>query len=109
VNVVVDLPAVRSARLADGLAAEDLTEHVRELRQLLRAAHPEPLRDGVRLALRLDVGAIARLADLVRAEADAFPFWSFRLLADPPECRLEVTGAARAGDLACAVFGELGA
>ena len=62
----------------------------------------------MRLVQRLDIRAIARLADLVREAADAFPFWSFRLLADPPECWLEVSGPGRAGELARAVFLELG-
>jgi hypothetical protein len=107
VHVIVDLPAVRPGRLADGLDATDLTEHVRDLRGLVRGARAEPLPGGVRLVLRLDVATIARLADLVRAGADGLPFWSFRLLADPPECRLEVTGTARAGEVARAVFEEL--
>lgn len=107
-NVIVDLRAVRPGRLAESVVAEDLAEHVRELRDLLRGGQREELPDGVRLLLRLDLPTIARLADLVRAEADAFPFWSFRLLADPPECWLEVTGPGRAGEIARAVFGELG-
>jgi hypothetical protein len=108
VNVLVDLPAVRPGRLADGLSAADLAEHVRSFRAELRGARAEPLADGVRLVLRLDVRAIARLADLVRAEADTLPFFAFRVLAEPPACWLEVTGTARAGEIARAVFGELG-
>ena len=108
-HVLVDLPAVRPARLAERLVVEDLNEYVRELRAPLRGARREPRQDGVRLVLRLDVRAIARLADLIRETADAFPFWSFRLLADPPACWLEVTGSGRAGELARAVFGELAA
>src|SRR5262245_52863610 len=107
VNVVVDLPAVRPGRLAERVRPEELADHVRELRELLRGTRQDPLADGIRLLLRLDVESIARLADLVRGAADALPFWGFRLLADPPECRLEVTGTARAGDLARAVFGEV--
>lgn len=106
-TVLVDLPAVRPARLADGLAVEDLRERVRDFRELLRGAACARLPHGVRLVLRLDLGAMARLADLARAEADATPFWTFRLLAEPPSCWLEVTGKGRAGDLARAVFGEL--
>src|SRR5438105_2526623 len=34
VNVIVDLPAVRPGRLADGVAAADLAEHVRESRSV---------------------------------------------------------------------------
>jgi hypothetical protein len=107
VHVVVDLPAVRPARLARTLVVEDLTDDVRELRGLLRGARSEKLPRGVALVVRLEVPEIAQLADAVRAEADAHPFWSFRLLADPPACRLEVTGDGRAGELARAVFGEL--
>ena len=107
VHVIVDLPAVRPARLAERVTVDELMEHVRDFRELLRGARREPLHGGVRLALRLHVRAIARLADLVRAEADVFPFWRFRLLAEPPECVLEVGGEGRAGELAQAVFGEL--
>jgi hypothetical protein len=107
VTVFVDLPAVRPSRLADAVTLEDLSARVRALRDLLREAREERLPDGVRLELRLDVRAIARLADLVRAEADTMPYFRFRLLADPPACRLEVTGEGRAGDLARAVFGGL--
>ena len=107
VHVIVDLPAVRPARLAERVALDDLTEHVRDFRELLRGARCEPLGDGIRLSFRLDVRGIARLADLVRAEADLFPFWRFRLLAAPPDCMLEIGGEGRAGELAQAVFGEL--
>jgi len=105
--VIVDLPAVRPARLAERVTVDELMEHVRDLRELLRGARRERLDDGVRLSLRLDVRTIARLADLVRADADVLPFWSFRLLAAPPECVLEIGGEGRAGELARAVFGEL--
>ena len=106
-HVVVDLRAVRPARLAEALVLADLTADVRELREQLRGARIEPLPRGVALDFDLDVAEIAQLADAVRAEADAHPFWSFRLLADPPACRLEVTGDGRAGELARAVFGEI--
>lgn len=106
-TVVVDLPAVRPARLAETVVAEDLTERVRDFRALLRDARAEHVPRGVRLVLRLDVHTIARLADLVRAEADTMPYWTFRLLADPPACWLEVSGEGRAGELARAVFGGL--
>jgi len=109
VNVIVDLPAVRPGRLADGVAAADLAEHVREFRAVLRDARAEPLPGGVRLVLSMDVRGIAGLADLVRAEADALPFFGFRVLADPPACWLEVTGTERAAEIARTVFGELGA
>jgi hypothetical protein len=108
VNVIVDLPAVRPGRLAGGVATADLAEHVRELRAVLRDARAEPLPAGVRLVLSLDVRGIAGLADLVRAEADALPFFDFRVLADPPVCWLEVTGTGRAAELARTVFGKLG-
>ena len=78
-NVIVDLPAVRPGRFAGGLDAADLAGPVGELRAELRGARAEQLADGVRLVLRLDVRAIARLADLVRAEADLLPFFGFRL------------------------------
>jgi|SRR5438105_15763274 len=107
-HVVVDLPAVRPARLADHVATEALAEHVRALRELVRGAAVQSLPHGVRFVLRHDVATIARLADVVRSEADACPFWSFRLLADPPACWLEVTGTGRAGELARTVFGGLG-
>lgn len=107
-TVLVDLRAVRPARLAERVAAPTLAERVRAFRALVRGAVVEPLPAGVRLVLRHDLRTIARLADLVRAEADLLPFWSFRLLADPPACWLEVTGAGRAGPLAEAVFTELG-
>jgi len=107
VHVIVDLPAVRPPRLADRVVVENLAE-LRDFRELLSGAHATRLPRGVRLAHELDVRAIARLADLVRDAADGFPFWTFRLLADPPRCRLEITGTGRAGDLAYALFGELG-
>ena len=103
----VDLPAVRPARLFRALAAADLSEEVRGFRDFVRGARGEPLPAGIRLRLRLDAPAIARLAELVRAGADALPFWGFRLLADPPECWLEVTGEAEAGPMARAEFGAL--
>ena len=108
-NVIVDLPPVRPGRLADGVAAADLAEHVREFRAVLRGARAEELPEGVRLVLHMDVRGIARLADLVRGEADALPFFGFRLLAEPPACWLEVTGTGRAAEIARTVFGELGA
>ena len=104
---IVHLPAIRPARLAERLAFDDLAAHVRHLREPLRGARVEHLADGVRLVLALDVAAIARVANLVRGEADALPFWTFRILADPPTCWLEVTGTGRAGGLARAVFEEL--
>ena len=107
-TVFVDLPAVRPGRLSAALMADQMSDELRDFRTLLRGARVEPLPDGIRLVLRLDVRSLARLADLVRSEANERPFWSFRLLADLPEAWLEVTGVGRAGDLARAVFGELG-
>jgi hypothetical protein len=109
VDVIVDLRAVRPGRLAARLSAEALAEPVRTLRPLLRRARCEPIPGGVRLAVTLDVEEIAALADEVRALADRWPFLSFRLLADPPACRLEVTGRGSAAELARVVFAELGA
>jgi hypothetical protein len=108
VNVIVNLPAVRPGRLAATLKDDTLEQTVRELRLWLRGAGREPITDGMRLRLQLDVRDIAALADQVRALADAWPFLTFRLLADPPECWLEVTGPGRAGAIARAVFGEVG-
>ena len=107
-TVLVDLDAIRPGRLADGLTDADVREQVRHFRDLVRGAIVRPLDDGVRLELRLDARAIARLADLVRDAADTLPFWRFRLLAEPPECWLEVTGTGRAGEIARAVFAEIG-
>jgi hypothetical protein len=108
VTVLVDLRAVRPARLARGLGREALDDHVRAFLPLVRGAAVEPIAGGVRLVLRHDVRTVAALADLVRAEADLLPFFSFRLLADPPACWLEVTGDREAGALALTLFGELG-
>jgi hypothetical protein len=104
---IVHFRAIRPARLAERVPLDDLTAHVRDFHAVLRSARVEPLPGGVRLVLALDPHAIARLADVVRGGADALPFWTFRLLADPPACWLEVSGAGRAGVLARAVFEEL--
>jgi hypothetical protein len=109
VTEIVHLRAIRPARVLDRLPMEDLTAHVRDFRAVVRGAGVEPIRDGVRLVLALDAHAVARAADLVRGTADALPFWTFRLLADPPACWLEVSGAGRAGEMARAVFEELAA
>lgn len=108
-DVVVDLRAVRPARLAAGLSEAALAEPVRVLRPYLRGARCEPLPDGVRLGITLDLADIASLADEIRLLADHWPFLSFRLCADPPACTLEVTGDGPAATLARGVFGELGA
>ena len=107
-TVFVDLPAVRPGRISDTLAADDLADEVREFHDLLRGARAETIPDGVRLVVRMDVRTLARLADLVRSEANERPFWSFRLLAELPEAWLEITGAGRAGTMARALFGALG-
>jgi hypothetical protein len=109
VHVIVDLPAVRPGRLATAFSDAVIDETVRELRTRLRGARREPLGDGVRLVLGLDVREIADLADQVRALADLWPFLTFRLLAEPPECWLEVTGTGPAAALARSVFGEIAA
>lgn len=106
-TVFVDVRAVRPARLVGSIRAAELGEAVRGLHDFLRGALCDTLPDGIRLRVALDVTAVARLAELVRAEADALPFWSFRLLADPPECWLEVTGETEAAPMARAVFGAL--
>src|SRR5439155_869440 len=80
-----------------------------EREDAVRGARADPLPEGGRLGLHMDVRGIARLADLVRGEADALPFFGFRLLAEPPACWLEVTGTGRAAEIARTVFGELGA
>jgi len=109
VTTVVDLHAVRPARLAAGLADGPLLEEGRPLRPYLRGAAVEPLSDGVRLAIELGIVDLAILADLVRDLADAWPFMSFRLLEEVPRCWLEVRGRGPAADVARAVFTELAA
>lgn len=107
--MIVDLPAVRAGRLAAALTDDALDEPVRSLRPYLRGAQSSAVPDGVRLAVELDALGIAAFADEVRALANTWPFFTFRLLADPPACALEVTGTGPAAEMARAVFGELGA
>ena len=107
-HLIVDLPAVRAGRLAAALTDDALEEPVRSLRPYLRGARSTSLPDGVRVAVELDALGIAAFADEVRALANTWPFFTFRLLADPPSCALEVTGTGPAVDMARAVFGELG-
>jgi hypothetical protein len=107
-HVIVDLPAVRTGRLAAALTNDALDEPVRTLRPYLRGAQRTSIRGGVRIAVELDALGIAALADEVRALANVWPFFTFRLLADPPACALEVTGTGAAAAVARAVFGELG-
>jgi hypothetical protein len=109
-TVLVNLPAVRPGRLAERVSAEGATEPVRALRTYLRGATVSELPDGVRLRFRLDVEIdIARLADEIRSLANEWPFLSFFLATDPPDCALDVTGTGAAVGMARAVFAELGA
>lgn len=107
-DVIVDLPAVRPARLALALADEPLADEARELRPYLRGAHVVDLPGGIRLAFELEPIRLATLAHLVRQLADRWPFLSFRLAAAPPSCHLEVSGRDDAVEVARAVFRELG-
>jgi hypothetical protein len=109
VTVVVDLPAVRPGRLAERVSNEAAAEPVRALRSYLRSAVVTDVPDGVRLRMRLDVLEIAALADEIRSLANEWPFLSFRMWSDPPECALDVTGTGAAAGMARAVFAELGA
>jgi hypothetical protein len=109
VETIVNLPAVRPGRLAAKLLSASLLDETRELRPLLRGARTEELPEGLRLVLRLDVRTLAQLAEVIRDLADHWPFLSFRLLASPPACWLEVEGTGEATAVARAVFGELGA
>jgi len=107
-TVVVDLPAVRPGRLAVRVTAAAAAEPVRALRAYLRGAAVSDIPEGVRLQFRLAVLDIARLADEIRVLANEWPFLSFRMLTEPPDCALEVTGAGAATGMARTVFGELG-
>ncbi|MFN8543801.1 MAG: hypothetical protein U0807_06310 [Candidatus Binatia bacterium] len=107
--MIVDLHAVRPARLAAALSAGELAEPVRDLRPYLRGARREEIPNGIRLVVTHDVATIALLADEIRALANTWPFLSFRLLADAPACWVEVTGDGPASDVARVVFSELGA
>jgi hypothetical protein len=110
VTVLVDLPAVRPGRLAERVSAEGATEPVRALRTYLRGAAVSDLPEGIRLHFRLeDTIDIARLADEIRSLANEWPFLSFRMMTDPPDCTLDVTGAGPAAGMARTVFAELGA
>jgi hypothetical protein len=107
-TVIVDLPAVRPGRLAARLGAEAATEPVRALRAYLRGAVVDDIPEGIRLTVQLGALEIAELAAEVRMLANQWPFLSFLLLADPPDCALEVTGRGVAAGVARAVFAELG-
>jgi hypothetical protein len=109
-TVLVDLPAVRPGRLAERVSAEAATEPVRALRTYLRGADVAEIDDGVRLRFRLESALdIARLADEIRALANEWPFLSFLMVTDPPECALDVTGSGAAVGMARTVFAELSA
>jgi hypothetical protein len=108
VDVIVDLPAVRPARLARTLIDEPLADEARQLRAYVRGARAADLPGGVRLAFELEPIELAALAHLVRQLADRWPFLSFRLSAAPPLCHLEVSGRDGAVEVARAVFRELG-
>lgn len=107
-TVLVDMPAVRPGRLAERVSAEGATEPVRALRSYLRGAEAADIPNGVRLRFRLeDTHDIARLADEIRTLANEWPFLSFRMVTDPPDCTLDVTGTGPAGGMARTVFSEL--
>ena len=109
-TVLVDLQAVRPGRLAERVSAEAATEPVRALRTYLRGSDVAEIDDGVRLRFRLDSALdIARLADEIRALANEWPFLSFRMVTDPPDCALDVTGTGAAVGMARTVFAELSA
>ena len=109
-TVLVDLPAVRPGRLAERVSAEAATEPVRALRTYLRGSDVAEIDDGVRLRFRLESAIdIARLADEIRALANEWPFLSFLMVTDPPECALDVTGSGAAVGMARTVFAELSA
>jgi len=109
-TVLVDLPAVRPGRLAERVSAEAAAEPVRALRAYLRGAEVDEIEDGVRLRLRIEAAIdIARLADEIRTLANEWPFLSFFMVTDPPDCALHVTGTGAAAGMARTVFAELGA
>lgn len=109
-TVLVDLPAVRPGRLAERVSAEGATEPVRMLRAYLRGATVVDVPDGVRLRFRLDdTMDIARLADEIRSLANEWPFLSFLMTTEPPDCTLDVTGTGIAAGMARTVFAELSA
>jgi hypothetical protein len=109
VTVLIDLPAVRPGRLAERVSAASAAEPARALRSYLRGAAVTDIPDGVRLRFRLEMLDIARLADEIRALANEWPFLSFHMSTDPPDCTLDVTGTGAASGMARAVFAELGA
>jgi len=109
-TVLVDLRAVRPGRLAERVSAEAAAEPVRALRAYLRGAEVDEIEDGVRLRFRIEAAIdIARLADEIRTLANEWPFLSFFMVTDPPDCALHVTGTGAAAGMARTVFAELGA
>lgn len=106
-HVVFDLPAVRPGRLAVRLLHAPLHEATRDLRRHLRGAAVRQVPDGIVLDTSLDMVAIAELADVVRSLANEWPWLGFRMLADPPACRLEVRGTGPAACVARTIFEEL--
>ena len=109
-TVLVDLRAVRPGRLAERVSAEAAAEPVRALRAFLRGADVGEIEHGVRLRFRIDAAIdIARLADEIRGLANEWPFLSFFMVTDPPDCVLDVTGTGAAVGMARTVFAELGA
>jgi hypothetical protein len=109
VAVLIDLRAVRPGRLAERVSAAGATEPVRALRSYLRGATVTDIPDGIRLHFRLEILDIAGLADEIRALANEWPFLSFLMSTDPPDCTLDVTGTGAAVGMARTVFAELGA
>jgi hypothetical protein len=109
VAVLIDLRAVRPGRLAERVSAAGAAEPVRALRTYLRGATVTDIPDGIRLRFRLEILDIAGLADEIRALANEWPFLSFLMSTDPPECTLDVTGTGAAIGMARTVFTELGA
>ena len=107
--VLIDLPAVRPGRLAERVSAAGAAEPVRALRTYLRGAAVTDIPDGIRLHVRLEIMDIARLADEIRALANEWPFLSFLMSTDPPECTLDVSGTGAAIGMARTVFAELSA
>lgn len=106
-HVVFDLPAVRPGRLAVRLLQTSLAEPTRDLRRHLRGATVRLVPDGIDLETTLDMVSLAELADVVRSLANEWPWLSFRMLADPPACRLEVRGTGPAIEVAQTVFEEV--
>ena len=106
-HVVVDLPAVRAGRHARSVTPASIADAVRDLRIWLRGGRVRALDAGVRVDLEMAGLEIAGLADEIRALAGVWPFLTIRLYAEPPACRLEITGQGPAAAFARVVFGEI--